>query len=244
LKGQGADAIGEGRVGNCIGFVDAGYLKAAGGRTLGMDINKLWPVSQAVVSWFQQAASSFPGERFLRVYWYDGQHDPRHRGYAAQRVFFDAISRTPGLQFRGGHLVERTPKWQAPVRQAIRESARQFHLDPEGFLADFEQRFRFMPEWQQKGVDTLIVLDLVRLAQQGAYTTGVLIAGDRDLAEAVRVAQAMGRRVVVAHPQGDGIATELRHLADQVRPISKDDVARMLEPRPQPRRPEPVPAGI
>lgn len=164
--------------------------------------------------------------------------------YAEQRGFFDAISRTPGLQFRAGHLVERTPKWQAPVRRAILETARNFQLDPEGFLADFEQRFRFMPEWQQKGVDTLITLDLVRLAQQGAYSTGILVAGDRDLAEAVRVAQAMGRRVVVAHPVGDGIAGELRHLADDVRPISADEVRRMLEPRPQPRRPERVPAGV
>jgi hypothetical protein len=60
--------FGEVRVGNCIGFVDAGYLKAAGGRMLGVSTNKLWPVSEAVVSWFQQIASSFPDERFLRVY--------------------------------------------------------------------------------------------------------------------------------------------------------------------------------
>jgi len=38
--------------------------------------------------------------------------------------------------------VERTPKWQAPIRRAIRESASQFDLDPERFLADLEQRFR------------------------------------------------------------------------------------------------------
>jgi uncharacterized LabA/DUF88 family protein len=140
--------------------------------------------------------------------------------------------------------VERTPGWQAPVRRAIQESARHFHLDPELFLADFEERFHLMPERQQKGVDTLITLDLVRLAQQGAYSTGVLIAGDRDLAEPVRVAQAMGRRVVVAHPARAGVANELRQLADQVRPISAGEVGRMLEPRRQPRRPERVPAGV
>lgn len=227
-----------------IGFVDAGYLKAAGGRTLGVSPGQLHLVSDPVISWFQRLTSILPGEQFLRVYWYDGQHDPRSPSYAAQRTYFDAIASTPGVQFRAGHLVERTPTWQAPVRRAIRESARDFNLDPEEFLANFEQRFRFMPERQQKGVDTLITLDLVRLAQQGAYGTGILIAGDRDLAEAVRVAQAMGRRVVVAHPAGDGIATELRQLADQVQPISEDELKQMLQARPWTKRPERIPATV
>jgi hypothetical protein len=54
----------------------------------------------------------------------------------------------------------------------------------------------------------------------------------------------MGRRVVVAHPAGAGVANELRQLADQIRPISAGEVGRMLEPRRQPRRPERVPAGV
>jgi uncharacterized LabA/DUF88 family protein len=170
----------------CIGFVDAGYFKAAGARTLGTSPNRLWPVSTAVVAWLRQLAASFPDEQFLRAYWYDGQHDPSHAGYTAQRLYFDAIASTPGIQFRAGHLVQRTPKWQRPIRRAIRESARRFDIEPERFLADFEQRFQFLPERQQKGVDTLITLDLVRLAQQPAYGTGVLIAGDRDRAAPAR----------------------------------------------------------
>lgn len=101
-----------------------------------------------------------------------------------------------------------------------------------------------MPERQQKGVDTLITLDLVRLAQQGAYSTGILISGDRDLAKAVRVAQAMGRRIVVAYPAGDGIATELSHLADQVEPIPQQEVNQMLQARPWTKPPEREPATV
>ncbi len=53
--------------------------------------------------------------------------------------------------------------------------------------------------WQQKGVDTLVVLDLVRLAQLRAYDIALIIAGDRDLAEALRVvADDHARRVILS----------------------------------------------
>jgi hypothetical protein len=41
-------------------------------------------------------------------------------------------------------------------------------------------------KWEQKCVDTLLVLDLVRLAQARAFDIALIIAGDRDLAEDLR----------------------------------------------------------
>lgn len=70
--------------------------------------------------------------------------------------------------------------------------------------------------WQQKGVDTLLVLDLVRLAQQRAFDTAIVVAGDRDLAEALRVvADDYARRVVLYSVQGSEPAMELRQAADE-----------------------------
>jgi hypothetical protein len=69
--------------------------------------------------------------------------------------------------------------------------------------------------WEQKGVDTLLVLDLLRLAQQGAFDTALIIAGDRDLAEAIRViADDYARRVVLFSVQGSAPAKELVQVAD------------------------------
>jgi uncharacterized LabA/DUF88 family protein len=102
-------------------------------------------------------------------------------------------------------------------------------------LTEFEKHFRFQPILQQKGVDTRLVLDLVRLAQRGAYDVAVLVAGDRDLAEAVRAVQDEGRIVVLAHPgseKGSGVATELRHLADEIISISDADLRKMLKVAP------------
>jgi uncharacterized LabA/DUF88 family protein len=74
---------------------------------------------------------------------------------------------------------------------------------------------------------------MVRLAQRHAYDVGVLIAGDRDLAEPVRVAQDEGRRIVVAVPEGAGLAVELKQLADEVVELTKADLAQMLEVAPR-----------
>jgi len=68
---------------------------------------------------------------------------------------------------------------------------------------------------QQKGVDALIVLDMLTLAYQGAYQAAVLVAGDRDFAQVVRAVQGRGIFVAQSGPESrDGVSKELRQVAD------------------------------
>jgi uncharacterized LabA/DUF88 family protein len=159
------------------------------------------------------------------VYWYDGAFDPRDPRRASQEKFFAAIAAHEGVQLRLGHIQEVRPTWQYALRSA---------LDRMGIdQTAFEQHFSIRPELRQKGVDTRITLDLVRLAQRGAFDGAVLIAGDRDLAEAVRVAQDEGALVTVASPSLRTVARELRELADHLVEIPRDDLAMMLQGQPQ-----------
>ncbi len=50
---------------------------------------------------------------------------------------------------------------------------------------------------QQKGVDTLITLDLLTLARERSIVTAYLLTGDEDLREAVVAAQSLGIQVVL-----------------------------------------------
>ena len=50
---------------------------------------------------------------------------------------------------------------------------------------------------QQKGVDTLITLDLLTLARERSIVTAYLLTGDEDLREAVVAAQSLGLQVVL-----------------------------------------------
>lgn len=212
-----------------VGFVDAGFLRAEGAKAMGQPSGNVRPVARAIVDWFSAFCAS--DRAFLRAYWYDGAFDPNHGEYAGQRKFFNAIGLIPGLQLRLGHIVERSSRLEMPIQRALSRTEAALGL-PQGQLRnEFDKHWTFRRERQQKGVDTLIALDMVRLASRSGYATAVLIAGDRDLAEAVRAAQDFGARVLVATPNRKSIAQELAQLADDVIHIQAVDVANMLELR-------------
>ena len=175
-----------------VGFVDAGVL-----RSLRKDYFR--PQGTVIADWFRGLEQNeLRGERFLRLYRYDGRYDPSHPRYPSQRRFFDAIGQTPGIQMRFGHLVERA---DAPL--------------------------------QQKGVDTLLVLDPVRLSGRAVCSTAILIVNDRDFAEAIRAAQDFGVRILIATANRRAVAREIRELADGVIDISEEKLREMLPNRPQ-----------
>ena len=156
-----------------VGFIDVGFLRAAGAAVLGQRAASVNPNSNAVANWFRSigATPQLSGQTLLRAYWYDGAFDPAHPNYAGQRTFFNAIARTPGIQLRLGQIAERPNRLEDPIKQALANTAQDLGMEPSQLLAAFSQRWTFRPERQQKGVDTLIALDMVRLASRSAYTT-------------------------------------------------------------------------
>lgn len=214
-------------------FIDVGFLRAEGARALQLNVGKVRPNASGVVSWLKslEADGVVEDDQLLRAYWYDGAFDSSRPEHLGQKQFFDAIAFTPGIQLRLGHLVERPARLKNPVRRALEATARGLGVEPEALLAEFDRHWTFHPERSQKGVDSLIVLDLVRLAQRGAYGTAVLLAGDRDLAEAVRTAQDSGRRIVVATPSRSSLARELAQLADAIVELDQDALQTMLSMR-------------
>jgi len=61
----------------------------------------------------------------------------------------------------------------------------------------------------EKGVDTAIVTDMIRLAWEDAYNVAVVVSSDRDLVPAVEFLDAKGRKVIQAGfpPSGVHLAT-------------------------------------
>jgi uncharacterized LabA/DUF88 family protein len=73
------------------------------------------------------------------------------------------------------------------------------------------------------------VLDVVKLAARRVSDWAFLVAGDRDLTEAVEVAQDAGARIIVVHAKAAGIATELRHLADELIQLEDHELKKMFK---------------
>ena len=213
-----------------IGFVDAGFLRAEGARALRENPRNVRLDGEAVVDWYKELADDRSG-RFLRTYWYDAKFEYGHDHAEGQRRFFSAIAHIPGIQLRLGHIVEYRPWFEQGIRDALRRTASGLDLDPAELMSEFDAQWTFRPERRQKGVDTLLALDLVRLAGRGVFDTPVLITGDRDLAEAVRAAQELGSRVMIATPDRYSVAREMTELADEVIEISESHLQQILPQR-------------
>ncbi len=219
-------------LGTYAGFVDAGYLIAEGARSIGRKRPSVRPNALAVAQWFRGLNHRLLGDNFLRAYWYDGAFATSHREFARQRPYFDAIGYTPGIQLRLGHVAERRSRLEGPIRNALRNTAQGIGVSVEQLLAEFDRNWTFYPERQQKGVDTLITLDMVRLASRSAFENAIVISGDQDLAEVIRTVQDYGVGVLIATPNRESVASEVLQLADDVLDIGESEVLEMLTDRP------------
>lgn len=216
-------------LGTYAGFVDAYYLKAEGARSIGkkatdkgVDLN-----AQYVVDWLRGLSQTqLHGARFLRAYWYDGAFDQSDDRYEKRHNTHEAIAHH--VQLRLGRLVEYPSRLDEPIHNALRSTAKSLGTPEDRLLTEFDKYWTFKPEIHQKGVDTLITLDMVRLAGRSAFNAAVVISGDRDLAEVIRTVQDYGVRVVIVTPNPRSVAREVAQLADDVIELSKEDIEKML----------------
>ena len=84
---------------------------------------------------------------------------------------------------------------------------------------------------QQKGVDSLIVTDLIELARNHAISDAVLLSGDEDLRIGVQIAQSFGVRVHLLgiEPSRGNQSNLLRQEADTTDEWSKGQIAEFLK---------------
>ncbi|MFD5825870.1 NYN domain-containing protein [Lentzea sp. NPDC060358] len=158
----------------------------------------------------------------MRAYWYDSmQENTAHPDFSSQLERIESLRHNDGIQVRLGSLHERPNQdWQE-----IKKAFRQIGASPEDFLKHYDIKKK---RYEQKGVDTLLVLDMVKLAQLNSYDNLLLIAGDTDLAEAVRTVQEYGKRVIIARPEKCGNAARLFDLADELVLLTEETLRPML----------------
>ncbi|MGB3142124.1 MAG: NYN domain-containing protein [Aestuariivirga sp.] len=94
---------------------------------------------------------------------------------------------------------------------------------------------------QQKGVDSLIVIDLTELARNNAISDAVVFAGDEDIRIAVQLAQSHGVRVHLLGIRGvaknDNQSPSLQKESDTVSIWHKSEVASFLKQVAEPKAP-------
>jgi hypothetical protein len=89
---------------------------------------------------------------------------------------------------------------------------------------------------QQKGVDSLIVTDLIDLARNRAISDAVLLSGDEDVRVGVQVAQSLGVRIHLLGiaPSRSSQSKQLRQEADTCAELDKLVIGKFLQIAPTP----------
>lgn len=204
-----------------VGMIDAGFLTRSISSALKTPVGGVHVEGEELAAWFL-VASHRMNHGLLRCYWYDGQYPEGSALRNRQREELDRLEECAGIQLRLGHLQSVPFEHKEQLRAAAREAG----IDYSHLMRFFNLETRYA----QKGVDTLIVLDMLRFVQLGMTKKIILIAGDRDLAEAVREIQSLGATVILAYPQGAPVAKELGNLADE-KVIMGEGVLRRLTSR-------------
>lgn len=120
------------------------------------------------------------------------------------------------------------------------EQALLAHLD------DVKLRLGFINSaGQQKGVDSLIVTDLIELARQKAICEAVLMSGDEDVRVGVQIAQIYGVRIHLlgVTPSRGTQSHQLLQESDTTNEWHADTIARFLSVRPPKLAAEPAAVG-
>ena len=92
-------------------------------------------------------------------------------------------------------------------------------------------RLGFVRGGKQKGVDSLIVTDLIGLARNGAISDVLLVSGDEDVRVGVEIAQSLGVRVHLLglEPRRNSPSAELAKEADTNTELKRDEVSKFLK---------------
>lgn len=118
--------------------------------------------------------------------------------------------------------------WYDGIRAYSGPSAEQLALGKRHFV---KLRLGMLnSQGQQKGVDSLIVTDLIDLARNRAITDAVILAGDEDLRVGVQVAQSYGVRVhlIGVAPTRGNVSRHLIQEVDSTFELDRDRVEQFL----------------
>ena len=98
---------------------------------------------------------------------------------------------------------------------------------------DVKLRLGIVTPHGQKGVDSLIVTDLVELARNGAISDAVLMSGDEDVRIGVQIAQSFGVRVhlIGIEPRQNNQSRALMQESDTATEWSKSTIERIMTSR-------------
>lgn len=205
-------------------LIDGGWFSKGLGKILGLPNG--WPSAATVVK--NARAVLMPEEELFRIFYYDCEPFDRDvtnpvdgsrfsykstAGYAARRQFFHDLGQTDYVALRRGELKARGWEFSDAYRQALMAGGP--HVAPTARDV--------YPNFEQKGVDMRIGIDVATLALKRIVDRILLFSGDTDMIPALKLARREGLQVFI-------VKLDPWKLNDNL--IEDSDGVRMLKPTP------------
>ena len=219
-------------------FYDAANFLKRGERALGWEKGTGRPNASQISDYFKRIIAeraskdaAWENAELSDIYWYDGAYPPEHPLAQRQAAAFVAIQEVPEITVRAGKIAEMRHPAKRYVVGKAEEALRELGIPGEDFRPLFRQKLQGFKDRKQKGVDVLLVADMLMGAISEDFQIAFLVSGDGDFADVCRRVKAMGCLVVVVSPTGDGFAPELRTAGSEMVVLSPHEVRRMLYKR-------------
>jgi|GEM_PF-829926 len=147
-----------------------------------------------------------------------------------QALRWDAATFIPALVERASELVPADAKqlrtyWYDGSRNRLPDD----HHVPIAETPDVKLRLGRLTPSGQKGVDGLIIHDLIMLSLQGRLEHAVVISGDDDLLEAIESAQRVGTRVHLLEVPFGGVSRDLLRTFDRRGTLDREFLSQYIE---------------
>ena len=157
----------------------------------------------------------------IRVYFYDAVKNRAIEPlqYSRQQAFHERLKKEiPNIVIRSRKL--KYLLVEERVEKAKKES--KFCNACAGKINDFLSAAGLLKISKEKGIDILLVADLIKNAYLDKYETALLATGDADFAPAVELVQTLKKEVVNLHFYS-GSSSELRNICDSHKLIQIDE---------------------
>jgi uncharacterized LabA/DUF88 family protein len=151
----------------------------------------------------------------LRTYFYDClpfqsgvPTDEEKEIYRKKQSYFHALGLLPRFEVRQGRLARRSINF----KEVERPDGSTFYLACSDADPAYDSK-NVVVKFEQKGIDTLVGIDVTGLSVRRSITTVILVAGDSDFIPSIRVAKDEGMLIRLAY-HDSAIHKDLLQLAD------------------------------
>ena len=199
---------------NVVMLIDAEFLRQEAHNVLGIERNNM--EIHHLTAWMHR-------EGFTHIRWYDGIYKVSDPRYNAQRHWLDGMAEKAGMKLRLGTIIERDNSlYERAMYRMLPKVATDLNLDADALERSVQAHWESRTYRQQKGVDALLILDMLRLAQSGNVGVICLCAGDTDFVPAIHEAQQCGVPVNAVVPRPHKLSPHIKRTVDASCVIPKD----------------------